>query len=506
MANLIELRNERLRKLETIKSLGLDPYPPKVKRDFQLSDLVENFDQLLTKQVYVVGRIETIRRFGQISFIKIYDSTGQIQLFLNRQKLELLDSKKNILGYDQIPLLDSGDYLEVYGQVVLTKTNEKSIEVKRLKLITKTLRSLPTKLQGFTSKEERLRRRYVDLNVNQTVRERFIRRSHFWSAVREFLDHHQFIEINTPILEHTTGGADANPFVTHMDALDQDFYLRISQELPLKRLLGGGFEKVYDIGPRFRNENYSDEHLPEHIAMESYAAFEDYQDGIKFYEKFLKYIAFKTWQTYQFNIYGHKVNLDQSWPIIKYQDIMMDRFQIDVFQPDLKQLKEILLKHKIKLDGQINQVRALDHVWKIIRAESAGPFWLIGEPVTISPLAKKDPDNPLVSERFHPVIGGTEMGNGYSELNDPIEQLDRFKTQQTMRDQGDQEAQMLDIDFVEMLEYGMPPACGWGMSERFFWALEGVSAREGVPFPHLKFEIDNLTKSIYPDLFGQKNV
>ncbi len=166
MANLIELRNERLRKLEAIKSLGLDPYPPTVKRDFRLGDLVKDFNQLLDKQVYVVGRIETIRKFGQISFIKIYDLSGNIQLFLNRQNLELLDSKKNILGYDQIPLLDAGDYVEAYGQVILTKTNEKSIEVKRLKLITKTLRSLPTKSQGFTSKEERLRRRYVDLNVN----------------------------------------------------------------------------------------------------------------------------------------------------------------------------------------------------------------------------------------------------------------------------------------------------------------------------------------------------
>jgi len=501
MANLIELRNERLKKLQLIKELGIDPYPAEVIRDCSIDHLIEDFDKLQDQTFHIVGRIEYIRKFGQITFIKIYDFSGSIQLFLSKKSLSDFSQKDNLLGYQNLNLLDSGDFVEAFGKLSLTKTGEKSLEVSHLKLVTKSLRQLPNKQQGFNSKEERLRRRYVDFNVNPEVRERFVRRSRFWQAVRDFLNQRDYIEINTPILEHTTGGADATPFVTHMNALNQDFYLRISHELPLKRLLGGGFERVYDIGARFRNENYSDEHLPEHVAMESYTAFQDYREGIKFYEEFLKYLVKETWQKNDFLIYGHQVNFDQQWPIIKYEDIMRDKFQVDVFNPNLKQLKEILQKHHVQLEGEINKLRALDNVWKIIRAQSAGPFWLIGEPVSISPLAKKDPQNPLVSERFHPVIGGTEMGNGYSELNDPLEQLNRFKEQQALRDKGDNEAQMLDIDFVEMLEYGMPPACGWGMSERFFWALEGVSAREGVPFPHLKYEIDQVTKSIYPDIF-----
>jgi lysyl-tRNA synthetase class 2 len=340
------------------------------------------------------------------------------------------------------------------------------------------------------------------MNVNDDVRQRFIRRSKFWKATRDFLNDHGFAEINIPVLEHTTGGADANPFVTHMDALDQDFYLRISHELPLKRLIGAGFEKVYDIGPRFRNENYSDEHLPEHIAMESYTAYQDYQEGMDFYEEMMKYVAKETWGTLQFKINGFDVDLDQPWPKVEYATVMREKFDVDVFSPNIDQLKNILKSNKVDLDGEINVSRAMDNVWKLIRKTSAGPFWLIQEPVEISPLAKQDPSDPRVSQRFHPVIGGTEMGNGYSELNNPIDQLKRFVDQQELRDKGDSEAQMLDIDFVEMLEYGMPPTCGWGNSERYFWALEGVSAREGVPFPQLRQEIDEVTKTIYPDLYG----
>ncbi len=501
MATLKELRAERLRKLQVLKDLGVDPYPSFVKRDYSLDEINQKFENLKGNNVSVAGRISAIRKFGKIAFLSIYDQTGKLQLFLKQDKVEDLQAKNSQLGFSQLPLLDNGDFIEVNGAVIETKTGEKSIEVEKLRIIGKSLRALPIKQEGFTSKEERLRRRYVDFNVNQEVRDRFIRRSSFWQAVRDYLNQAGFVEINVPVLEHTTGGADANPFVTHMDALDQDFYLRISHELPLKRLLGGGFEKVYDIGPRFRNENYSDEHLPEHIAMESYTAYQDYQEGIKFYEAFLKDIAFKTWGKLNFKIANFDVNLDQSWPIIKYQDIMAEKFNVDVFKPDLNQLKDILKKNQVNLTGQINLVRALDSVWKIIRSQSAGPFWLIGEPILISPLAKQEPNNSLVSQRFHPVIGGTEMGNGYSELNDPIEQLNRFKEQQKMRDAGDSEAQMLDIDFIEMLEYGMPPACGWGISERFFWVLEGVSAREGVPFPQLRYEIDSVTRSIYPDLF-----
>jgi lysyl-tRNA synthetase class 2 len=503
MATLKELRDERLRKLEELWQLDVNPYPAKAERTHTLVEVTTKFDELQGQQVSVVGRIVGIRKFGKIAFIVIRDQSGQVQLFLGQDKVASLDAAQSRLGFEQLPLLDTGDFIEAHGPVVKTQTGEISVEVHEFRLLTKSLRPMPLPQEGFTNKEERLRRRYVDMNVNLDVRERFVRRSKFWQATRDFLNQQGFTEVNIPVLEHTTGGADATPFVTHMDALDQDFYLRISHELPLKRLIGAGFEKVYDIGPRFRNENYSDEHLPEHVAFESYAAYQDYEDGMALYEEMMKQVAHTTWGTLQFKVDEFDVNLDQKWPVISYSDIMREKFDVDVFNPDFEQLKRILADHKVQLDGDVNVSRAMDSVWKLVRKESAGPFWLIHEPVTISPLAKQDPGDPRVTQRFHPVIAGTEMGNGYSELNDPVDQLNRFLEQQQLRDSGDSEAQMLDIDFVEMLEYGMPPACGWSYSERFFWAFEGVTAREGVPFPQLRHEIDEGTKAIYPEVYSQ---
>ncbi len=504
MATLKDLRDERLRKLEEIKKLGVNPYPAESRRTHTLREVRDQFETLEGKDVAVVGRIQNIRKFGKIAFVVIRDQSGQLQLFLAGDKVAPLDATHSQLGFDQLPLLDTGDFIEAHGSVIKTQTGEISVETHAMRLLSKSLRPMPTAQEGFTNKEERLRRRYVDMNVNLDVRERFVRRSRFWQATRDFLNDHGFIEVNIPVLEHTTGGADANPFVTHMDALDQDFYLRISHELPLKRLIGAGFEKVYDIGPRFRNENYSDEHLPEHVAFESYAAYEDYHDGMKLYEEMMKTVAQATWGTLRFKVGEFDVNLDQPWPVVKYADIMREKFGVDVFNPDLEQMKKILAENKVELDGDINHMRAMDSVWKLIRKQSAGPFWLIHEPVEISPLAKQDPENPRVTQRFHPVIAGTEMGNGYTELNDPVDQLNRFMEQQKLRDAGDAEAQMLDIDYVEMLEYGMPPTCGWSYSERFFWSLEGVTAREGVPFPQLRHEIDETTKTIYPELYAPR--
>lgn len=500
MATLQDFRNERLRKLEELKKLGINPYPATSRRTHNNLQVVTDFDDLDGKKATVVGRIVSIRKFGKLAFVVIRDSTGDVQLFWRADDSKP-DFKNSEIGIENISLLDTGDFVECTGKVIKTKTGEISVDVEKLRLLTKTLRPMPSDQDSFTDKEQRMRRRYVDMNVNPEVRQRFIRRSKFWQATRDFLNKEGFLEVNIPVLEHTTGGADANPFVTHMDALDQDFYLRISHELPLKRLIGAGFEKVYDIGPRFRNENYSDEHLPEHVAFESYAAYQDYEDGMELYERQMKEVAKATWGTLKFkNVAGFEVNLDQKWPVVQYADIMRDKFGVDVFKPELAQLKKILKDNGVKLDGDINVNRAMDSVWKIIRRESAGPFWLVHEPVEISPLAKQDPNDPRVTQRFHPVIAGTELGNGYSELNDPIDQLDRFLEQQKMRDNGDDEAQMLDIDFVEMLEYGMPPACGWSYSERFFWMFEGVTAREGVPFPQLKTEVDGVTKAIYPEI------
>ncbi len=477
---LEDYRNERLKKLEELKARGIDPYPAKSHRNTKISDVVDHFDEKQGQEVTIAGRIVAIRSFGKLVFIKLRDYFGEVQIFMKATDEE---TPEGLLNVKDVRLLDLGDFIEATGVVDKSQTGEISVFSNFVRLLTKTLRPLPEK---FTNKEERYRRRYVDMNVNPEVRERLVRRSKFWQATRDFMNAHGFIEVNIPVLEHTTGGADATPFTTHMNALDEDFYLRISHELPLKRLLGGGFEKVYDIGPRFRNEGVDDEHLPEHIAFESYAAYEDYEDGMKLYEDMIKYVAKETWGTLKFNVGGFEINLDCEWPRVRYADLLRDKYEVDVFNPDREQLVNILKEKGVEIDEKTTTNHLIDDVWKLIRKTSAGPYWLIEEPLSLSPLAKIVPERPLVTQRFHPIIAGTEMGNGYSELNDPLDQLARFNEQQAARDAGDDEAQMLDMDFVEMLEYGMPPACGWGNSERNFWLLEGVPGREAVPFPTMR--------------------
>lgn len=501
MATLKELRDERLRKLHELKQLGVNPYPANAERTHTLLAVNEQFAELEGHGVSVVGRITNIRKFGKIAFVVIKDATASVQLFLAADKVAPLKADDSQLGFAQLPLLDSGDFIEAHGPVIKTKTGEISIDVTSLRLLTKSLRQLPA---AFTNKEERLRRRYVDTAVNDDVRQRYLRRSTFWQTTRDFLLGEGFVEINTPILENTTGGADANPFVTHMDALDQDFYLRISHELPLKRLLVGGYEKVFDIGPRFRNENYSDEHLPEHVAMEWYWAYADWNMGMKLTERHVRRIADVTWGTRQFTLAnGMQVDLgadSEDWPRISFVDVIREHYGLDVFTCTLDEVKAQLKKHNIEVEQTENRSRGIDKLWKKIRTTLPGPAFLVDIPTFLQPLAKTQPGKPELTEQFNLLLGGSEQCKAYSELNDPIDQLNRFKEQQSMRDAGDIEAMMLDIDYVEALEYAMPPACGLGFSERLFWTLEGVTAREGVVFPQLRREIDDVTKTIYPDL------
>jgi lysyl-tRNA synthetase class 2 len=500
MATLKDFRDERLRKLQDLKSLGIDSYPADSHRTHNLSEIITNFNGLEGKVATVVGRIVGIRKFGKLAFIVIKDFSGQIQLFLRSDLVAGVDATNNQIGIAQLPLLDTGDFVEAVGSVIKSKTGEISIEVTKLRLLAKALRPMPSVIEGFTNKEERMRRRYVDMNVNPDVRDRFVRRSKFWQATRDFLNQHEFVEINVPVLEHTTGGADANPFVTHMDALDQDFYLRISHELPLKRLIGAGFEKVYDIGPRFRNESFSDEHLPEHVAMEWYWAYSNWQDGMKFMEEMYKYVLQKTFGTLRFKLNNKAIDMEKTWEVWDYASVIKDKYGIDVYNSSLDEVKQALISHKLEVKQTENRARCIDKLWKNIRKDVDGPIWLINTPKFISPLAKSNPNDEQSVQRFQPIIAGSELGNGFSELNDPLEQLARFKEQQGMRESGDKEAMMLDIDFIEMLEYGMPPACGWGYSERVFWVFEGVTAREGVPFPQLRTEIDSTTREIYSDV------
>lgn len=500
MANLKELRDERLRKLEDLKQLGINPYPAQSHRTHKNKELIDNFATLENTNATVAGRIVGIRKFGKLAFVVVKDDSGQVQLFFKDGCIAEADPKNSELTMEQLNLLDQGDFIEATGPVIKSKTGEISVAVSRLRLLTKSLRPMPTAQEGFTNKEERMRRRYVDMNVNEDVRQRFVRRSTFWQAARNFLINDGYVEVNVPILEHTTGGADANPFVTHMDALDQDFYLRISHELPLKRLVGAGFEKVFDIGARFRNENYSDEHLPEHIAVEWYWAYADWEMGMEQLERMFQFILKETFGKLQFEVNGMQIDMSKPWERWDYAEVIKKHYNIDVFDCTLEQVQLTLKANKLEIEKADNIPRGIDKLWKKVRATVAGPVWLINTPLSISPLAKKDDINPNITQRFQAVIAGSEMSNGFSELNDPVDQLNRFVEQQQMREAGDDEAMMLDIDYVEMLEYGMPPTCGFGFSERVFWIFEGVTAREGVPFPQLRADTDEVTKAIYPNL------
>ncbi|MBI3983926.1 lysine--tRNA ligase [Candidatus Microgenomates bacterium] len=497
MPTLKEYRDARLAKLGRLTKLGIDAYPARTARTDVAADVTKVFSKLQDSTVILAGRIAAIRQHGQLVFFDLKDASGQAQIVAKADGLKA-EYAQGKLGFADLELLDTGDFVEATGKVIKTKAGEPSVEAVAMRLLTKALRPIPEQL---TDKETRLRRRYLDTNINEDVRQRFLRRSQFWQANRDFLNSHGFTEINIPVLEHTTGGADAKPFKTHMDALDQDYYLRISHELPLKRLIGGGYEKVYDIGPRFRNENYTEEHLPEHVALEYYWAYADWRQGMKFTQALFQHVYQQVYGKLQFKIHEFAIDLGGQWAELDYATIMGKHYGLDVGKTDLKEVKALLTKHKLTVEKTDNLNRGIDKLWKELRKSIGGPAFLVNVPKFISPLAKSSPDNPAVTERFQPIIGGTEFGNGWSELNDPQEQLARFREQQGMRDAGDEEAQMLDIDYVEMLEYGMPPTFGWGHSERAFWMVEGVTAREGVPFAHMRHEIDDVTKSIYPDLF-----
>lgn len=505
MATLQDYRNERLRKLQELRKLGFDPYPATSHRTHMTGDITARYDELEGSTVTVAGRITSIRKFGKLAFIVVKDASGSVQLFLRDGAVAETDAAKGIVGLKQIALLDTGDFVEATGEVITTKTGEKSVGVADLRLLTKALRPMPTEL---TNKEERFRRRYVDMNVNEDVRQRFIRRSKFWQATRTFLEDEGFIEINNTVLEATAGGADANPFVTHMDALDQEFYLRISHELPLKRLLVAGFDKVFDIGARFRNENYTEEHLPEHNAMEWYWAYADWNQGMEFTERMIRSVCDATWGTRAFTLSdGKQVDFGadgEHFPRISFVQVLQDHYGIDVFDSPMEDIQAKLREHNLEVEEVDNRIRSLDKLWKKHRKTLAGPVFLIDIPTFMQPLAKMQADDPRLTEQFNLVFGGSEMCKAFSELNDPIDQYQRFAEQQAMRDAGDDEAQMLDIDFVEALEYGMPPACGLGYSERIFWSLEGITAREGVPFPQLRREYDQTTREIYGDILPEE--
>jgi lysyl-tRNA synthetase class 2 len=490
-------RQRRIDNLKKLKELGIDPFPSQAKKDHFNVHITEHFPQYEDKVVTLAGRLMSMRNHGKIIFGDIQDQSGKIQICVKKDELTA-DKKNNELNWEELKLIDAGDFVQVTGKINKTQQGQITLFVEKFRLLSKSIRPLPP---HFHEKEQQFRRRYLDLTLNPEHKELFLRKSKFWKVQREFMQSKGFIEVETPVLEHVTGGADARPFTTHHNDLDQEFFLRISTELYQKRLIGGGFEKVYTLGPNFRNEGMSDEHYQEYYQLEWYWAYADYKDNMQLVHDLLLYVAKEVYGKTKFTTRGHTFDLADKWEEIDYASIIKEKFGIDIFTATNGEMLKKIQENGVELEGAINKNRLIDNLWKIIRKGISGPAFLVNVPKFLSPLAKSRPDAPELTERFQIIIAGTELGNGYSEINDPVDQLDRFLEQQKMRDQGDEEAQMLDIDFVEMLEYGMPPVSGYGHSERVFWFLENATPREAIFFPQLKHEVEELTKKIYPEIY-----
>jgi lysyl-tRNA synthetase class 2 len=478
---LEDILKTKLEKLENIKKAGMEAYPEKTDRSMDNAEALEKFDET-NDEIWLVGRVKSLRPMGGSTFAHIEDGTGKIQIFLNKKNLS---DEKYKLFVDNIEI---GDFVEVKGKLFKTKKEEKTLEVSDWNVLSKNVRPIPTEYYGIKNVDEKLRKRYLDLMTSEETREIFRKKNIFWQTVREFLIHAGFLEVQNPVMETIPGGADAEPFVTHQNALDQDFFLRISLELPLKRLLVGGFEKVFEIGRVFRNEGMDRGHLQEFDHMEFYWAYSDLEKGMEFSEKMFKEIVFKVSGKYEHEYEGEKINWDVKFPVVDYFTEFKKETGLDLNE-DLT-VKDLMKKADelgIKYEKGYSKGRMIDTIYKkTVRQKLIRPCFLIGHPIEVSPLAKKDTKNPKKVLRFQIVAGRAELCNAFGELNDPIDQKQRFMEQTKAREAGDKEAQMFDEDFVEALEYGMPPAFGMGFSERFFAFIMNRSVRETVTFPMMK--------------------
>lgn len=482
MASLEEIRSARIQKLDILKNHGINPYPARVPRDFSIKYLKDNFEAQSSNAtpISISGRVLALRGQGAILFAVLFDGSEKIQTII---KKDTLGDEKFSLFVDTV---DIGDFISVTGLAGLSKTGEQSVTADSWVMAGKTLLPLPEKWHGLQDIDERYRKRYLDFLMNPELRELFVKKSKFWDAVRTFMKENDFLEVETPTLEITTGGAEANPFKTHHDDYDLDVYLRISVgELWQKRLIAGGFPRTFEIGRVYRNEGSSPDHTQEFTNLEFYASFMDYTEGIHFTEELIKYVAKETFGTLDFETRGHSFSLDGTWPKLSYPEIVKEKTGIDILKAGVEEMEEKLNELGVKYDGN-NKERLTDTLWKYCRKQISGPVWLVDVPKLVSPLAKSKPENPELTERVQLVLAGSEMTNGFSELNDPVDQRERFENQKKLLEGGDKEAMMEDLEFVEMLEHGMPPTFGFGMGERLFAFLADKPLRELQTFPLMR--------------------
>ena len=460
MSTIDEIKKVRLEKLESLKKAGVAPYPAKSARNHSISKTLEGFSKLSKskKSITLAGRVMALRSHGAATFLDVYDGSqsllikgsefqGRIQGLIREDKVGQ-DHYKFFLDH-----FDIGDFIELKGKLFVTKRGEKTLEAQSYKMLAKSLLPLPEKWHGLQDTEERLRKRYLDILFNPEVKEMVEKRSIFWASMREFLIKKGFLEVETPVLENITGGAETRPFVTHHNALDIDLYLRIScGELWQKRLMVAGFEKVFEIGRIFRNEGMDAEHLQDYTQMECYVAYADYEEGMELVEEMYKYVIKKTFGTLKFKIRGFDVDFSKKWEKYDFVSTIEKHAKINILESNLEEMEAHLQKLGIEYDKKgFNITRAVDNLWKYCRKNIGGPGFLMDVPDYMEPLAKRTEKNPKLVQRFQVIIGGSENGKGFSELNDPVDQAERFAEQQKLREKGDEEAQMFDKDFVEAL-------------------------------------------------------
>jgi len=476
-----DLMHERKRKLEVLKNAGLSPYPGKVLRTHVIHEFLSYFARFKKtgKKVVLAGRIVGLRNQGGVLFFDIRDEGGMVQCVA---KKELLKNYETIAD-----ILDIGDFVEVRGNAFITKSGQKSVQINSLRMLTKSLRPLPSQWHGLHDIETRLRKRYLDLLSDPNLKELFLKKEKFWAAVREFLIKEGFHEVETPVLVPIPGGADAEPFQTHHNALDETFFLRISLEIPLKKIIAGGFEKVFEIGRVFRNEGIDREHLQDFTFMEFYWAYHDYHDLMRLTERMVKEVIKKTTGSLSTNFQGRKINWSKKWNVIQYCEIFKKINHFDPSHATLDVLQKHAQKINLEFDPSLSKGRLIDLIYKkTVRPTLIEPVFLINPPIELVPLAKRTDENPKLAARMQIVACGTELGNGYTELNDPIDQRERLKEQERLKLEGDKEAQSFDEDFIEAMEYGMPPMAGFGFSERLFAVLMDRPMREAVIFPLMR--------------------
>jgi lysyl-tRNA synthetase, class II len=481
--NVSDLISVRREKLDKLREKGIEPYADRYVRTHKSNQIIENFEQLEGQEVSIAGRIMAKRGQGKAGFAHLQDFHGVIQIYI----------KVDNVGEENLELFnkaDLGDIVGIKGTVFRTQKGEISVKATEITMLSKSLKPLPEKWHGLTNVELRYRQRYVDLIVNPEVKKVFVTRSHIIRAMRSFLEARAFLEVETPTLHAIAGGASARPFITHHNTLDIDLYLRIALELPLKKLIVGGFDRVFEIGRNFRNEGISIKHNPEFTMMELYQAFADYKDIMELTEQMIAHIAQEVLGTQVIEYQGQSINLAPPWrrlPMLEgikeFAGVDFDSIHTD------EEARAIAAQKGIKVQDTATRGAIINEFFEeFVEHNLIQPTFIIGHPVEISPLAKRNRLNPQYTDRFEAFIVGRELGNAFSELNDPIDQRERFEKQVAQRDAGDEEAHMMDEDFLNALEYGLPPTGGLGIGiDRLVMLLtDSASIRDVILFPTMR--------------------